>query len=104
MGKPFSVKMIKYVDPALKALETVYFTNGTAVYGLAYIKEVGKGKSVSWGGVQTKGEGRDCKITKKMFFHNDLLQSRLRNKHNITELIPDTTVFTIKKLCRKLTR
>ena len=101
MGTPFSMKMIKDVDLDLKVLEIVYCTNITAVDGLAYINEhrrneLGEGKSVSWGGVQTKSEGRDCKLTKKMFFHNDFLQLRLRKKHNITELIPDTTVFTIK--------
>ena len=45
---------------AVKALETVYRANGSAVEGLAgrnghISKEVGEGKSVSWGGARTKG-------------------------------------------------
>ena len=79
MGTPYSAGIIKDLDLALKALEIVYRTNGTSVDGIADInghrkKEVGKEKIFSWGGVQTKGEGRECKLTKKMFFHNDLLQ------------------------------
>ena len=62
MGTPSSIRTIKDVDLALKALEIVYHTNGAAVEGLAdrnghIKKEVGKGKSVSWGGARTKGEG-----------------------------------------------
>ena len=59
-----SVRIIKYVDLALIVLEIVYCINGAAVEGLADInehikKEVGKWKIVSWGGAQTKGEGRE---------------------------------------------
>ena len=36
---------------------------------------VGKVKSVSWGGAQTKGEVHKCKLTKNMFLHSDLLTS-----------------------------
>ena len=97
-GTPSSARIIKYVDLALKALEIVYRTNVTAVEGLAdrdghRRKEVGEGKSVSWGGAQTKGEGCECKLTKDMFFHNDLLQLCLKKKQKITEFFPDTTVF-----------
>ena len=76
----------------------VYHTKSAAVEGLAYRnrhrrKEVGERKRVSWGGAQTKGKGRECKLTKKMFFHNDLYQLCLREKRKITEFFPDTTVF-----------
>ena len=68
MGTPFSVRFIKDVYLALKEFEIVYRANGAAVEGLAdrnghKKKEVGKGKSVSWGGAQTKGEGRECELT-----------------------------------------
>ena len=36
-------------------------------------KEVGEGKHVSWEGARTKGKSCECKLTKKMFFQNDLL-------------------------------
>ena len=76
MGTPSSVRIIKDVDLTLKALEIVYRANGAAVEGLAdrnghRCKEVGEGESVSWGGAQTKGEGCECKLTKKIFFHSD---------------------------------
>ena len=56
MGTPPSVRIIEDVDLALKALEIVYRANGAAVEGLAdrnghICKEVGEGKSGSWGGV-----------------------------------------------------
>ena len=55
MGTPPSVRIIEDVDLTLKALEIVYRTNCAAVEGLAdrnghIKKELGKGKSVSWGG------------------------------------------------------
>ena len=59
---------------------------------------MGEGGSVSWEGTQTKCEGRECKGTKNMFFHGDLLQLCLKKKRKITEFLPDTTVFMIKKL------
>ena len=79
MGTPSSVRVIEDVDLALKVLEIVYRENGAAVEGLAdrnghKKKEVVKGKSVSWGGARNKGEGRECELTKNMFFHNDLLK------------------------------
>ena len=95
-----SVRINEYVDLALKALEIVYRKNGAAVEGLAdrnehRKKEVGKWKSVSYGGAQTKGEGHECKLTKNMFFHSDLLNLCHMKKRKITEFFPDTTVFTI---------
>ena len=64
MGTPSSVRIIEDVDLALKALEKVYRENGAGVLGIAdrnghRKKEVGKGKSFSWGGARTKGEGRE---------------------------------------------
>ena len=87
----------------MKALEIVYRANGDAVEGLAdrnghRRKVVGEGKSVSWGGARTKGMERDYELTKKMFLHSDLLNLCLKKKHNISEFLPDTTVFTIRKL------
>ena len=98
MGTPSSARIIQDVDMALKALETVYRANGAAVEGLAnrnghMRKVVGKGKSVSCGGAQTKGEIRECEITKNMFFHSDLLKSCHMKRRKITEFFPDTTVF-----------
>ena len=71
MGTPSSARIIQDVNMMLKALEIIYRTNGDAVWGLADInghrsKEVGEGKSVSWGGAQTKGKGPECKLTKKV--------------------------------------
>ena len=84
-GTPSSSRIIQDVDLALKALEIFYHANGAAVEGLAdrngrIRKEVGGGKSVSWGGARTKFEGRKCELTKNMFFHNDLLQLCLKKK------------------------
>ena len=56
-------------------------------------KYVSEGESVSWGGARTKGEGRESELTKNLFFHNDLLQLRLKKKWKITEFFTDTTVF-----------
>ena len=83
---------------ALKALEIVYLENGASVEGLADMnlhrpKVIGEGKSVIWGGSPTEGNGRECKLTEKMFLHVDLLKFCLKEKHNITEFFPDTTVF-----------
>ena len=82
-GTPSSARITEDVDLALKALGIVYCENGTAVKGLAdrnghRRKKVGEGKSVSWGGAGNKGEVRECELTKKMFFHNDLLQLCLK--------------------------
>ena len=98
MGTPSSARIIQDVDLALKALEIVYCANGAAVEGLEdrnrYRRKVsGEGKSVSWGGARTKGKGRECEITKNMFFHSDLLKLCLKKKQNINEFFPDTTVF-----------
>ena len=98
MGRPSSVRIIQDVDLALKALEMVYRENGAAVEGMddrnGHIqKVVGEGESVSWGGARIKGKGRECELTKKMFLHSDMLKLCLKEKHNIAEFFPDTTVF-----------
>ena len=82
----------------LKVLEIVYPVNGASVEGLADSngnrkKEVGKGKSDSWRGARNKGEGRECKLTKNMFFHSDLLKLCRKERRKITEFFPDTTYF-----------
>ena len=98
MGTPSSVRIIQDVDLALKALEIFYRENGDTVECLAdrnghRRKVVGEGESASWGGERTKGKGRECELTKKMFLYSDLLKLCLRKKHNITEFFPGTTVF-----------
>ena len=98
MGTPSSERVIQDVNMALKALEMVYHANGAAVEGLAdrnrHIRRVvGEVKSVSWRGAQNKGKGRECELTKNMFFHSYMLKLSLKKKHNITEFFPDTTVF-----------
>ena len=81
----------------------VYLANGSAVEGLAdrnghRRKVVGEGKIVSWVGARTKGKGRECELTKKMFLHSDLLKLCLKEKRNINEFFLDTTFFAIIKL------
>ena len=61
-------------------------------------KVVGELKSVSWGGVRTKGKGRECNLTKKVFLHSDLLKLRLRKKHNITWFFMTQLCLMIVKL------
>ena len=79
MGTPSLAGIIQEVYLALKALEIVYLANGDAVEILAdrngHRRKVGgEGKIVSWGGARTKGKGRECELTKKMFLHSDLLK------------------------------
>ena len=98
MGTPSLLRIIKDVDLALKSLEMFYLANGAAVEGLAdrnghIRKVVGEGKSVSWGGARNKDNGRECKITKKMFLHSDIFKLCLRKKHSISEFFPGTAVF-----------
>ena len=98
MGTPSSARIIKDADLALKAFEIVYRANGDAVEGLAdrtghRRKVLGTGKSVSCGGAQTKGEVRECELTKKMFFRGNLLKLCHMKRWKITEFFPDTTVF-----------
>ena len=98
MGTSSLARIIQDADLVLKALEIFYCSNGDAVEGLAdrsgHIKNlVGKGKRVSCGGVQTKGEGRECELTKKMFFHSNLLKLCHMKIRKISKLFPDTTVF-----------
>ena len=62
VGTPFPARILEYVGIVLEDLEIVLHANGAAVEGIAdrnghIRKEVGEGKSVSWGGAQTKGEG-----------------------------------------------
>ena len=104
MGTPSLESIIKDVEQASKTLEILYDTNRDKFEGIAdrnghRRKVVGEGKSVSWGGVRTNGEGRECKLNKNMFLHSDLFKLCLRKKYNITELFPDTTVFYDYKTC-----
>ena len=78
-GIPSSVRIIEYVDLALKPLENILRKNGAAVERLAdrngHIRiVVYEGESVSWGVSQTKGEGRECNLTTNIFLHYDLLK------------------------------
>ena len=96
-GTPFSDRITQYVDLVLKALEIVYRANNSAVEEFVdinghKIKEVGEVESVSWGGTRTKYEGLEYNLTKKMFYHKDLLQLCLNKERNITELFSDTNV------------
>ena len=91
-------RIIQDVDLALKALEIVYREKGAAVEGLAdrngyRRKVVGKGKFSRCGGAWNKGEGRECKLAKKMLYHSDLLKLCLIKRRKISEFFPDTTVF-----------
>ena len=102
MGIPSLARIIQDVYLALKALEIVYCVNGAVVEGLAdrsgHIRKlVGKGKSFRCGGARTKGEGCECKLTKNMFFHSDLLKLCHMKIRKISDLFPDTTVFYNKK-------
>ena len=83
MGTPSLARIIKDVDLAFKALDIFYHENGAAVEVLAdrnghRRQVVGEGKSVSWGGAQTKGKRRECKITKNMFLYIDLVKLSLK--------------------------
>ena len=98
MGTPSSARIIQDVDMSLKALEIVYRENGASVEGLAdrnghRRKVVGKGKSARCGGARTKGEGRECELTKNMLYHSDLLKWCLMKIQKISDFFPDTTVF-----------
>ena len=100
---PSSARIIQDVNLALKALEIVYPANGDVVEELAgrnghIRKVVGEGKSVSWGGAQTKGKGRECELTKNIFLHSDLLKLCL--KKNTTSLSSSLTsiFFTLRKI------
>ena len=89
MGTLSPARIIQDVDLALKALEIVYHANGDTVEGMAdrnghRRKLVDEGKCVSWGSAWTKGKGRNCKLTKRMFLHSDMLKLCLKGKHSIT--------------------
>ena len=69
MGTHYSERIIEDVDVALKEMEIVYRENWAAIVGLDDTnghrnKLLSEGKSISWGGVQTKGKGRECELTK----------------------------------------
>ena len=103
MGTTYSVKIIHDVNMALKALEIVYREDRFTVEGLAdrngHIRKVlGEMKSVSLGGAQTKGKGRKCELTKKMFLQ--MIRWKLCLKKNTTSLTSYLTqlFFTIRKL------
>ena len=86
------------MDLALKALEIVYLANGAAVEGIAdrnvhRRKQVGEGKSVSWGGARTKVKGCECEITKNMFLQSDMLKLCMKKKRRINQFFLDTNVF-----------
>ena len=102
-GTPSSARIIQDVDLALKALEVVYRANGVAVEGLADSnghrrKVVGEGKSVSWGGARTKGKGRECKLTKNMFLHSDMLKLCLKKNGRSMSSSLTQLFFAIRKL------
>ena len=78
----------------MKTLEIVYLANGAAVEGLVdrnghRRKVVGEGENVSWVGARTKGKGRECELTKKIFLHSAMLKLCLKEKHNICEFFPE---------------
>ena len=103
MGTPSLARIIQDIDLALKALEIVYLENGSAVEGLADTnghrrKVVGEGKSVSWGGAQTKGKGRECELTKNMFLHSVLLKLCLKKNERSMSSSLTQLFFTIRKL------
>ena len=82
----FSCELVGWLTIAKsQASEIVYPTHAGAVGGV-----VSEGKSVSWGGTQTKGKAHKRKLTKNMFLHSDLLTSLTSS---LTKLF-----FTIRKL------
>ena len=98
MGTPSLARIIQDVDMALEALEIVYRANADSVEGLADRsgngrKQVGKGESVRCGGARTKGEGRECELTKKMLFHSDFLKLCHMKIRKIGDFFPDTNFF-----------
>ena len=109
MGTPSSARMIQDVNLALKASEIIYRANGAAVEGLSdrngYRKKVvGEGKSVSWGGAQTKGKGCECELTKKMFLHSDLLKLCLKKNRRSMSSSLTQLFFKMRKLrCELMT-
>ena len=101
MRTPSSARSIEDVDLVLKALKLFYRKNGAAVEGLTdinkhRIKDVGEGGSFSWVCAQTKGEGCECELTKKMFFHSDFFQLCLEKKGRSLSSSLTQLFFTIK--------
>ena len=64
---------------------------------------VGEGKSGSWGGALTKGEVRECEIT-KICSSTVISWSCVWRKRKITELFPDTTFYLIRKLALRINK
>ena len=98
MGTPYLAQIIEDVDLALKALEIFYLAHVASVEVLSYRnghrqKVVGEGEIVSWIGARTKVKERECKLTKNMFLHSDLLKFCLKKKQKINEFFRDTTLF-----------
>ena len=50
-----------------------------------------------WGGKISKGEGRKCKIYRKMLLHSDMLKLCLKENQDISILFPDTIMFLDEK-------
>ena len=88
-------------------LEILYSANGASVEAMSdrnghRRKVVGEVKSVSWGGAQTEGKERKCKLTKNISLHSDMLKLCLKKKHNITDFFPDTkTIYDSKTRDRR---
>ena len=103
MGTSSSARIIEYVGMDLKSLEIVYRANGSAVEGLADSnghrrKVLGEGESVSCGGAPGKIKASECKITKKMFFHSDLLKLCLKKNTTSVSYSLTPLFFMIRKL------
>ena len=102
MGTPSSARIFQDVGLALKALEIVYRANGAVVEGLAdrnghRWKVVGEGESVSWVDAQIKGKGCECKLTKNIFSHSDLLKLCLKkNGRSMSSSLTQLFFTTIK--------
>ena len=106
MGTPSLARIIQDVDLVLKALEIVYMENGDSVEGLDdrnghRLLVVSEGQSVSWGGARTKGKGRKCERTKKMFLHSDLLKLCLKKNGRSMSSSLTQLFFTIRKLASR---
>ena len=88
MVTPSSVRIIKDVDLALKALEIVHLTNGGAVEGLAdrnvHRRKVSGGKVVG-----PKVRGTSAKSPKICSCTVIFFKLCLKKKHNIADFFPD---------------
>ena len=105
-GNPFFGANYRRCGSGFEGVEMVCLENGAAVEGLAdrnvhRQKVVGEGKSVSWGGARTKGKGRECKLTKKMFLHSDLLKLCLKKNGRSMSSSLTQLFFTIKEFAMR---